>query len=177
METQKKVQQYKKDAVADLRGLLKDCNNYVLLDYRGLKVKDLTSLRQKLRAHDVRFQVVKNNYLKIALEQEGKAFEEPLLKGPTAIALMKEDANEAVKVLVDFPQDKVPLEIKGGVIENQLFDCERLLAFSKLLGKAELIAKLLGTLNAPAQQAAGVLNASVAQLLYALKAIEEKQEA
>ena len=177
METQKKVQQYKKDAVADLRGLLKDCDNYVLLDYRGLSVKELTSLRKKLREYNVRFQVVKNNYLKIALEQEGKAYEDALLKGPTAIALMKEDANEAVKVLVDFPQDKVPLEIKGGVIENLLFDRERLLAFSKLPGKNQLIAQLLGTLNAPIQQTAGVLNASVAQLLYALKAIQEKQEA
>ena len=173
----KKVQQYKKDAIADLRGLLKDCNNYVLLDYRGLKVKELTSLRQKLREHGVRFQVVKNSYLKIALKQEGKAFEDALLKGPTAIALMEEDANQAVKVLVDFPHEKATLEIKGGVIENQLFDHERLLAFSKLPGKAELIAKLLGTLNAPAQHVAGVLNASVAQLLYALKAIQEKQEA
>ena len=177
METQKKVQQYKKDAVAYLRGLLKDCDNYVLLDYRGLKVKELTSLRQKLREYDVRFQVVKNNYLKIALEQESKAYQDTLLKGPTAIALMKEDVNEAVKVMVDFPQDKAPLEIKGGVIEDQLFDRERLLAFSKLPGKNQLIAQLMATLNAPAQQTAGLLNASVAQLLYALRAIQEKQEA
>ena len=171
----KKIQQYKKDAVADIRTLLRSKNNYVLINYRGLKVKEMNALRRKLREENARFYVVKNNYLKIALEQENKLYEEASLKEPTAIALMNDDPSAAVKSIVEFPGEQ-PLEMKSGVIDGNLFDREHLIAFSKLPGKAELIASLLGTINAPIQQTVGVLNASIAQLLYALNAIKEKQE-
>ncbi len=170
---EKKIQQYKKDAVVELRNLLDDCNNYVFVNYRGLTVKEITNLRKKLRQQGARFHVIKNNYLKIALDQQQKPYQEESLKGPTAIAVMSDDASGAVKAIVEFPRDN-PLDMKSGVIDGNLFDQERLIAFSKLPSKSELIAQLLATLNAPAQQTVGVLNASIAQLLYALNAIKEK---
>ncbi|WGK69433.1 50S ribosomal protein L10 [Candidatus Haliotispira prima] len=176
MEVTKKVQQYKKDAVAGLRELLSGCNNYVFVDYRGLTVKEITNLRRKLREEGAKFHVIKNNYLKLALDQEEKPYEEGALKGPTAIAVMSDDAGTAVKAIVEFPREQ-PLEMKSGAIDGRLFDRDRLIEFSKLPSKAELIAQLLGTLNAPAQQTVGVMNASLTQLLYALNAIKEKQEA
>ncbi len=174
MEGTKKAQQYKKDAVAELGRLLEGCDNYVFVNYRGLTVKEITNLRNKLREEGARFHVIKNNYMKIALDQHNKPYEEASLKGPTAIAVISDDAGGAVKAIIDFPREET-LEMKGGVIDGKVFDQSRLVEFSKLPGKSELIARLLGTLNAPAQQTAGVLNASVTQLLYALSAIQEKQ--
>ncbi len=172
---EKKVQQYKKDAVSELRKLLEDSQSYVLVNYRGLAVKQITSLRRKLREEGAKFHVVKNNYLKIALDQSEKPYEDSALKGPTAIAVMAGDASAAVKVIAEFPHEQA-LEMKSGVIDGSVFDRAGLLEYSKLPSKSELIAKLLAVLNAPARQTAGVLHASVAQLLYALNALKDKQE-
>lgn len=171
----KKIQQYKKDSVAELKQLLEGRSNYVFVNYRGLTVKQVTDLRNNLRKEGCSFQVIKNNYMKIALEQSEKPFEEDSLVGPTAVAVMNDDASGAVKALVNF-QIEPPLTLKGGVIDGDVYDKDRLVEFSKLPGKNELLSMLLGTLNAPAQQTAGVLSASIRQLLYALNAVKEKQD-
>lgn len=170
----KSIQQYKKDAVSRLKGSLCEANGYVLIDYRGLSMKRLTALRRVVRAQGASLRVVKNNYLEIVLKELQMPYDESILVGPTAIAVMGEDSVAGVKALVEF-EGGAPLVLKGGFLEQTVFDPKELLAFSKLPGKNELIAQLLGTLQAPIQSTAGALSASVCQLLYALNAVKDKQ--
>ena len=83
------------------------------------------------------------------------------LSGPTAVALSTEDTNEVAKILYDFAKETPVLSIKGGLIDNEVYDAEKLEAFSKLPGKKQLIAMIMSTINAPVQKVAATLQAYV----------------
>ena len=86
------------------------------------------------------------------------------LSGPTAIALIKEDANESAKVLFDFAKDAPALIVKGAWVEGELYDAAKIEALSKLPGKKQLIAMLMSAINGPARKLAGTLQAYVEKL-------------
>jgi large subunit ribosomal protein L10 len=83
------------------------------------------------------------------------------LAGPTAIALVKQDANEAAKVLFDFAKDAPALQVKGALVDKEVYDKDKIEAFSKLPGKKQLIAMIASTINAPVQKLAATLQAYV----------------
>ena len=83
------------------------------------------------------------------------------LAGPTAIALSTEDSNEVAKILYDFAKEAPALQVKGALIEKEVYDSEKLEAFSKLPGKKQLIAMIMSTINAPVQKLAATLQAYV----------------
>ena len=83
------------------------------------------------------------------------------LKGPTAVVMVKEDSNEAAKVLFDFAKDNDKLVVKGGYIGNEIYDVAKIEAYSKVPGKKQLIAMLMSAINGPAQKLAATLQAYV----------------
>ena len=83
------------------------------------------------------------------------------LTGPTAIALATDDSNEIAKILYDFAKEVPALQVKGGLIEKEVYDAAKLEAFSKLPGKKQLIAMIMSTINAPVQKVAATLQAYV----------------
>ena len=83
------------------------------------------------------------------------------LRGPTAIAMVKEDSNEAAKILFDFIKEAPTLVVKGGYIGNEIYDAAKIEAYSKVPGKKQLIAMLMSTINGPVQKIAATLQAYV----------------
>ena len=83
------------------------------------------------------------------------------LKGPTVIAMAKEDANEVAKVLFDFAKDAPTLTVKGAYVEKEVYDAAKIEAFSKVPGKKQLIAMLMSAMNGPVQKLAATLQAYV----------------
>lgn len=157
----KKLQPAKVEAISAAKEVLSGCSDYIFTDYRGLTVGQISELRNKLREKNCSFKVIKNNFAQIAFDElkvEGVA---DYLTGPTAIALSTEDTNEVAKVLYDFAKDVPALQIKGGVIEKEIYDADKLEAFSKLPGKKQLIAMIMSTINAPVQKLAATLQAYV----------------
>ena len=114
-----------------------------------------------MREKNCAFKVVKNNFARIAFEEMDIKNVSEYLAGPTAVALSSEDTNEVAKILYDFAKDTPVLEIKGGLIDNELYDSAKLEAFSKLPGKKQLIAMIMSTINAPIQKVAATLQAYV----------------
>ena len=94
-----KVQSAKEQAIKDLKTKFSSVSDYVFADYRGLTVDQITDLRSKLREKECEFKVVKNNFARIAFQEMEVADVEGYFKGPTAVALVKEDANEVAKIL------------------------------------------------------------------------------
>ena len=157
----KKVQPAKVEAIAAAKAVLETGSDYIFADYRGLTVEQISELRKQLRAKNCTFKVIKNNFARIAFEEmkvEGVA---EYLSGPTAVALSTEDTNEVAKILYDFAKEIPVLSIKGGLIDNEVYDAEKLEAFSKLPGKKQLIAMIMSTINAPVQKVAATLQAYV----------------
>lgn len=171
---EKKVQQNKIDAVAALRGQFDGVENFIFTDYRGLTVEQVTELRGKLRAQNAEYHVIKNNLAKIAFKDLGKDGLDTYLVGPTAVAMAHDDAGPVAKTILDFAKDS-PIELKGGYFDGAVFDESGVVAFSKLPTRMELIAKLMGTMNAPVQSVAFVMNGVTEKLVRTLAAVADKK--
>ena len=160
----KKLQPAKTAAIEEAKKVLSEYENYVFVDYRGLTVEQITKLRAGLREKNSQLKVFKNNFAKVAFDEMKNDEVAQYLSGPTAIALIKEDANESAKVLFDFAKDAPALIVKGAWVEGELYDAAKIEALSKLPGKKQLIAMLMSAINGPARKLAGTLQAYVEKL-------------
>ena len=155
----KKLQPAKTAAIEETKKILADYTDFIFVDYRGLTVEQITKLRDGLREKGAQLKVFKNTYARIAFQDmkiEGVA---DYMAGPTAIAMLKDEANEAAKVMFDFTKDAPALKVKGAWVANEVFDAEKIEAYSKLPGKKALIAMLMSAINGPARKLAGTLQA------------------
>lgn len=160
----KKLQPAKTAAIEETKQILGEYKNYIFVDYRGLTVEQITRLRDKLREQDAQLKVFKNNFARVAFGDMKVEAVNDYLSGPTAIALVKDEANESAKILFDFAKDAPTLVVKGALLDNEIYDSAKIEAFSKLPGKKQLIAMLMSAINGPARKLAGTLQAYVEKL-------------
>jgi large subunit ribosomal protein L10 len=173
-ERTQKIQQYKREAVGQLKDKFRQAPGLVFTDYRGLTVAQITDLRRSLRKQTADFRVVKNNYAKIAMKELGLPFEEDFLTNPTAVALARTDIGPVAKILFDFAKES-SLKVKGGLFDGQLLKAPAMEAISRLPGRLELAAMLLGTLSAPARNLLYVLGGVSTKLVRTLQAVVDKK--
>ena len=168
--------QAKQAAVADVVDKMQRAQSVVVLDYRGLTVAEVSDLRSKFREAGVEYKVIKNNMLKRAAEDLKIEGVEDYFKGPTAVAFGFEDPVAPAKILCKFVKDAGKTEIKGGILDGQAMDAKKVESLSKLPSKEELIAKMMGSLNAPITNFALALQAIPRGLACALKAVAEQKQ-
>ena len=171
---EKKIQQNKLDAVAALREQFDGVDSFIFTDYRGLTVEQVTELRNKLREQNAEYHVIKNNLAKIAFKDLGREGLDEYLVGPTAVALARDEAGPVAKTIIEFAKD-TPVELKAGYFDGNVFDEAGVVAFSKLPTRIELIAKLMGTIQAPVQNVAFALNGVTEKLVRTLAAVADKK--
>ena len=143
-----KVLEAKKQQVAELVEALNGATTGVLIDYRGLNVEEDTKLRNDLRAAGVKYFVVKNTLLRLAANQVGLEELDSILHGPTALAI-SEDPIAPAKILFDFAKGNDKVEIKTGFMDGKIMSMDELTALAKTPSKENLIASIMGSLNAP----------------------------
>lgn len=143
-----KVLEAKKAQVAQVVEAINGAATGVLVDYRGLTVDEDTKLRNDLRAAGVKYFVVKNTLLRLAANQVGLEELDSMLHGPTALAL-SEDPVAPAKILFDFAKDNDKVEIKTGFMDGKVLSMDELTSLAKTPSKDTLIAKIMGSLNAP----------------------------
>lgn len=146
-----------------------------IMNYGGLKVAQITSLRQQLAASKARAMVIKNTYLGKVAGELGWGDISEMLSGPTAVVTGEGDVAEIAKVLVEFVKKNTSAAVKGATLDASVLNAADVEELSKLPSKDAMRGMLLGTLQAPATSLVRVLNAPLLNLLYALKAYEEKQ--
>lgn len=172
-----KVLQQKKDAVDALAEKIGSAVSGVLVDYLGLTVEEDTKLRNDLRAAGVEYKVVKNTITKFALDKAGMEGLDPVLNGPTSLALSFDDAVAPAKILSTFAKDNEGFEIKAGFVDGKVIGLDEIKELAELPSREVLIAKTLGGLNAPIAGFANVLNANLRGLAVVLNAIAEQKSA
>jgi large subunit ribosomal protein L10 len=146
-----------------------------VLNYGGLKVTQLTALRQELAKLGSRAMVVKNTYLGKVAKELGWQDVSAMLAGPTAVITGTGDVTEVAKLLVEYAKKNDKAKVKGASLETAALNAADVEALSKLPSKDAMRGMLLGTLLAPATSLVRVLNAPLLSALYALKAYEEKK--
>ena len=147
----------KKPIVDEIKELLDGAKTAVVVDYRGLTVEQDTNLRRELREAGVVYKVYKNTMINFAIEGTEFADLAQNLEGPTAIAICKEDATAAARILCKFAKEAEALEVKGGVIDGTYYDAAGVKAISNIPSKEVLLGKLLGSIQSPIANFARVI--------------------
>ncbi len=156
-----KVLEAKKAQVAEVVEILKAAQTGVIVDYRGLNVEEDTQLRNKLREANVKYFVIKNTLLYRAAKELGLDALEEVLHGPTALAVSTEDAVAPAKVLADFAKSNEKLELKAGFMDGAVMSLDEVKKLAATPNRETLLAKMLGSINAPISNLARTLQAIV----------------
>lgn len=155
------VLEQNKKVVADLVELLKSAQAGVLVDYRGITVEQDTQLRNKLREAGVEYKVVKNTLTRFAANEVGYQELDSSLHGPTALAISSTDPVAPAKVLSDFAKDVEAIEIKAGFLDGKVISLDEIKTLANTPSREVLIAKIMGSLNAPISKLVRTLQALV----------------
>ena len=148
-------------------------------DYKGLTAVQADDLRRQLRVTNTEVKVLKNNVARL-VTKEGKMGEHAktlmdAVVGPTLVAFAYGDPCSAAKVIHKFAQDNEALKLKDSLMGDKKLGASQVEELAKLPSKEILLAKLLGTMNAPITNFVGVLAAVPRSLVTVLSAIEKKK--
>lgn len=168
--------QSKEALVAEFAEKLKSVKAAFLADYRGLDVEQANTLRNKLREAGVEYRVVKNTLLRLAAKDTSIECLDEYLSGPTSIALVQDDPVTPAKALVEFAKQHNVFELKAGVLDGKLLVLNDIKALAELPSREELLAKMLGSMSAPATNFVGVLAAVPRSFVQVLAAIKDQKE-
>lgn len=148
----------KKPVIDEIAENINGAQSVVLVDYRGLTVEQDTQLRKQLREAGITYKVYKNTMMNFAFK--GTDFESltPLLEGPSAAAISKEDATAPARILAKFAKTAPALELKGGVVEGVFYDAKGIGSIATIPSREELLSKLLGSIQSPIANFARVMN-------------------
>ena len=147
----------KKPVGEEISELLNGAATAVVVDYRGLTVAEDTELRKQLREAGVVYKVYKNTMINFAIKDTEFADLAQHLEGPTAIAVCKDDATAAARVLAKFAKTAEALEIKGGVVDGIYYDAVGIGQIASIPSREVLLSKLLGSMQSPVTNFARVI--------------------
>lgn len=157
------------------REQVKNSTALIFTNYRGFSVANLQSLRVKLSETNTGFMVVKNSLLGIALKESDLPHPEELLSGPNAVAFVGEDIGRGVKGLLDWIKQEKIGEVSGALLGQSVLDGKNAEALADLPTKEQVLAQVLGAINAPASSLARMLTAPSASLVRVINARVEQQ--
>lgn len=162
----------KDENIGALKADLAKATSLVLADFRGISVKNDTSLRREFRTNGCKYKVVKNTLLGMAVKGTPMEGLEKLFVGPTAIAYSFEDPAAPAKIATKVAKGEEKFVIKGGYVDGKALDLQGVQALSNLPGKDELRATFLATLLAVPQNFLRLTTAAQQNFAYLLSARE-----
>ena len=174
------VLESKKAVVEELSSKISEATSVVFVNYSGITVAQDTELRRELREAGVSYHVVKNTMLRIAANEAGLEGLSDHLEGTTAMAY-SEDAVAPAKIICGFIkknklEDAGILTVKVGIVEGKVISADEVKALAALPSREELIAKVLGSMNAPITNTVNVLQGVIRNAVYVLDAIRAQKE-
>ena len=165
----------KEQLVAKMTEKFADSKAVILVNFQGLKVKEIQDLKKRLREQGIGFQIVKNTLLKISLKNSQISIEESLLDQPIALVWGKEDEVLPAKLAVDFSKEAKNLKIVGAILNQSFVEKEVILRLAALPGREELYGMLVGSLKAPIYRLVNALQGNLRSLVYILRQYQESK--
>jgi large subunit ribosomal protein L10 len=156
---------------------LEECDGMVLTRYEKLSVKDISDLRSSIREIGGEFHVIKKTLAKRAFEESGREWQADAFEGPTALGISYNNPSGLAKALKNFAKEFGTIEIQGGYLAQRLMSAQEINDLADLPSLAEMQAKLLGTIMAPASRLARILAEPGRQVAAVIKSYSERSTA
>ena len=166
----------KKQVVEGVSAVVENSQAAIVAEYRGLTVEQMSALRREAHDNNVYLKVVKNTLLRRAFENSDFACLDEHLVGPLAFAA-SEDPVAVAKILNKYAKEFGPFEIKAGAMSGKLLSEGDIKALAQLPSRDELLAKLMGTMQAPVTKFVQTLNEVPTKFVRGLAAVRDAQEA
>ena len=147
----------KKAIVAEVSAQVVNAKAIIIAEYRGMEVGQMTQLRAKTRESGVYFRVIKNSLVRRAVAETPYAGLAKHMVGPLVYGISA-DPVAAAKVLHEFSKDNEKLVIKVGALGEHVMSVTEIVALASLPSREELLARLLGTMQAPVAKFVQTLN-------------------
>jgi len=171
------TKQKKADILKDLDTYFNDAKSVVFTNYKGVSVKDISTLRRQLAAKDCKFKVAKKTLIKIAAAKAGfKDIPDESFTGQVGAAFSQGDEVAAAKILYDFSKTHEQIQLLGALMEGRALTKAETMVLAKLPGRQELLSRLVGSMKAPVSNFHGVLYALLRNFVGVVSAYKEKME-
>jgi large subunit ribosomal protein L10 len=170
----------KKEIARELSEKISKVNNLYFIDFSNMTVADSIDLRRAFKEKGVEYRVVKNTLIKRTLAGNSKfPFKDENYSGMTALAFGYDDALAPSKVLKQYLEKnkRETPKLKAAVVESQYYDGSKLKELASLPSRDELIAGILGSINAPVTGILGVVNSVMRDLIYLIEEVAKKKAA
>ncbi len=168
-----KTKAQKQKILDDLKNKVARQKAILLVGITGLKVKDLSQLRKKLKSIDANIQVVKKTLAEKVLKENKLDFDKKGMKTEVAFVFAFGDELAPAKMVYQLSKENEALKILAGYIENQPKDADYIITLAQLPTKEELLARLVGTMSAPVSNFVRALNYNIKGLVYLLSTIKK----
>ena len=168
----------KEQIIAEVKEMIARAKGLYFTDFTGITVEEITELRREFRKSNIDYRVFKNTLARKALESitgYDKVYDN--LKLPTGIAFGYDDPIAPAKIIKKYREKHEKLKVKVCVVEKQVFEGSQLDRIAKLRTRAETVAGILGSIQAPISGIVGALNAVMRDLVGVIHAIEKKKAA
>jgi large subunit ribosomal protein L10 len=167
----------KNEIVAEYTNWANRSQALIIAEYKGLTMKQIDEIRNKVRESGGEFHIVKNTLGEVAFKQAGMPLKEHLLEGSTAVAFAFKDAPILAKMMTEFARTMEPVKIKGGYLDKRLMSAEDVKSLADLPPLPVMRATLLGTILAPASKLVRTLAEPGRQVAAVLKAFADRDSA
>lgn len=166
----------KAQLVADLTAQIKESDALFLTNYKGLTYVQQTAVRSEIKELGSDFKVVKNTLLKIALNNNEIDSMDSYLIEPTACAVVSGDVAAIAKIIKKYTKEFDKFEVKAGFLDGSVLTANDVNVLADLPSREELLAKMLGSMNAPVSNFVSLLANIPRSLLNVLTAVKDKKE-
>jgi large subunit ribosomal protein L10 len=158
----------KQKILEDLKDKMERQKAIIFFDFTGLKVKDFSNLRRKIKAAGDELKVVKKTLIDLAFKKAKLEIEPKKMAGEIALVFGFKDALSLAKEIYQFGKTNEHLKILGGFFENEFRPAEEIITLAQLPSRDELLARLVGSIASPMSGFVNVLQGNIKGLIRVL---------
>jgi large subunit ribosomal protein L10 len=162
----------KQKALAALKEKIEKQKSLVFVDFTGLKVKDMSSLRKKMRTVDGEFKAAKKTLMGIAFKDAKLDVDAKKMPGEVALVMAYKDEVSPVKLIWTFSKENKNIKILGGIFQKNFIGADQVAQLAQLPSKEELLAKMVGSIASPMSGFVRMLSGNTRDLVYVLSQIK-----
>jgi large subunit ribosomal protein L10 len=168
------TRQQKEETLKEITADMAVAKGVVFVDLHGLTVEQSQILRRSLREKGVKTKVAKKTLIVLAGKENGFEIDKAMLDGQIALAFSMEDEVAAAQELYKMGKKNEAIQLVGGIFEGKVADKAMITTVAQLPSREELLAKLVGSMNAPISGFHGVSRNIISGFVQVCKQISEK---